>query len=700
MFKRVLPLVIAIVLSVSAMAQSGTSRLTNKSGGTVYRYSVVVVDTSNDLAFTTTTTERAPTACGIAYADISNNQRGAIALPGQVLTVSVVGTVTRGDYLITSTTAGSAKSGGTSDATNAFGIALETGTDTDIDCYTFASLSGATSIEASDMADGDHGDFTYTSGVATLDADVVAPAEMADADHGDFTYSGGVASLDADVVAAAEMADADHGDISWSGGVASIDAGVVAAADMANADHGDFTYSAGVAALDADVVSTAEMADADHGDISWSGGVASIDAGVVGSTEIANGSITAADTAITGTPTGSLFLRDDWSWATPAGGGDVSFSALTASDNAIVRYDGATGTAIQGYTSGAPTISDTGTMTLVQPLVVDDTSIQIQEGVDTMTITVPALTTARAVTFPDAAGEVSLLGQTIGAAEIANGDHGDFTYSGGTATLDADTVGPNELAHLGIEALTDPNADRMVYWDDSDGAVNWLNPWSLQLTLTSGDYLTFTQNAASGDIAFNANEAGFSVSGLAFEGSSADTNEAWLLVTNPTADRTWTLPDESGHVTVKTPVILTAAGCIPTTTDGCTAPALDANDMMVAEFPASTNGFWQFPIPDDYDGSVENVVVFWYKDTDTNSVTWTVSNSIITEDGATSTGFTTGSSGAEAPPLAADLTTTPITDTDLLGASSATAGYLCRIRIATNAYTGGNANLLAVYIEY
>ena len=57
----------------------------------------------------------------------------------------------------------------------------------------------------------------------SLSADVVAPAEMADADHGDFTYSAGAATLDADVVAAAEMADADHGDVSWSGGVATVE---------------------------------------------------------------------------------------------------------------------------------------------------------------------------------------------------------------------------------------------------------------------------------------------------------------------------------------------------------------------------------------------------------------------------------------------------------------------------------------------
>ena len=38
--------------------------------------------------------------------------------------------------------------------------------------------------------------------------------------------------------------------------------------------------------------------------------------------------------------------------------------------------------------------------TLIGPLVLDDTSLQIQEGVDTMTLTVPTLTAARAVTLP------------------------------------------------------------------------------------------------------------------------------------------------------------------------------------------------------------------------------------------------------------------------------------------------------------
>jgi len=48
-----------------------------------------------------------------------------------------------------------------------------------------------------------------------------------------------------------------------------------------------------------------------------------------------------------------------FAWDTPAGAGDVVGPASSV-DNTIVRFDGITGKAIQGYTSGAPTISDTG----------------------------------------------------------------------------------------------------------------------------------------------------------------------------------------------------------------------------------------------------------------------------------------------------------------------------------------------------
>ena len=51
------------------------------------------------------------------------------------------------------------------------------------------------------------------------------PPDLADADFGDWTVSSGSATLDNDVVAPAEMADADHGDVSWTSGVASVEGG-------------------------------------------------------------------------------------------------------------------------------------------------------------------------------------------------------------------------------------------------------------------------------------------------------------------------------------------------------------------------------------------------------------------------------------------------------------------------------------------
>ena len=53
------------------------------------------------------------------------------------------------------------------------------------------------------------------------------------------------------------------------------------------------------------------------------------------------------------------FLKGDGTWAAPAGGGDVTGPGSSV-DNAIVRFNGTGGKTIQDYTSGAPTIGDTG----------------------------------------------------------------------------------------------------------------------------------------------------------------------------------------------------------------------------------------------------------------------------------------------------------------------------------------------------
>src|SRR6185503_13412646 len=54
-------------------------------------------------------------------------------------------------------------------------------------------------------------------------------------------------------------------------------------------------------------------------------------------------------------------------------------------------------------------------------------------------------TTAGTGLIYDGTSFSTTLGTSISAGEIADGDHGDFTYSGGVATLDADTVSDSEI---------------------------------------------------------------------------------------------------------------------------------------------------------------------------------------------------------------------------------------------------------------
>lgn len=175
------------------------------------------------------------------------------------------------------------------------------------------------SIESTELGDSqDFGDFsTDASGVATLDADVVAAAEMADADHGDISWSSGVASVDADSVALTTDTTGNYvGTVSAGTGITVTGAdgegatktvastlGVsIEAIEIADSqDFGDISSDAsGTITLDADVVAAAEMADADHGDISWSSGVASVDADAVALTTDTTGNYVATVAAGTG----------------------------------------------------------------------------------------------------------------------------------------------------------------------------------------------------------------------------------------------------------------------------------------------------------------------------------------------------------------------------------------------------------------
>lgn len=101
--------------------------LTNKSGGSVAAGDVVVVDTSNDTAFTTTTTARSEVSLGVAQETIANNATGRVLTHGYAALVNVPASVTRGHYIETHTVAKQA-TGSSSRRSGSFGQFLTGGT--------------------------------------------------------------------------------------------------------------------------------------------------------------------------------------------------------------------------------------------------------------------------------------------------------------------------------------------------------------------------------------------------------------------------------------------------------------------------------------------------------------------------------------------------------------------------------------------
>ncbi len=79
--------------------------LTNKSGGAIAAGDVVVIDTANDTAFTTTTTGQAERSVGIAQEAIASNAVGKVLVAGYAALVNVPASVTRGHYVETHTVA-------------------------------------------------------------------------------------------------------------------------------------------------------------------------------------------------------------------------------------------------------------------------------------------------------------------------------------------------------------------------------------------------------------------------------------------------------------------------------------------------------------------------------------------------------------------------------------------------------------------
>ena len=256
-----------------------------------------------------------------------------------------------------------------------------------------------------------------------------------------------------------------------------------------------------------------------------------------------------------------------------------------------------------------------GTLSGATPIILEGATADAYET----TISVTDPTADRTVTVADGSGTVMLSSLATNAPDAANavtGASNGLVYEGSTANDYETTV-----------SATDPTADRTVTIPNDSGTIC--------LAIGADDA---------------ANAAWFANNALVFEGSSADAHETTFSVTNPTADRTITVPNEDvalediadheTHITTTQAFLNLPMGAW-TEQDGTAIADFSAGDSTVPGWEAATETHgirWNnhgtpdpiscsVPIPPDLDSSADVVVHIMAAKTGNtlgDAVTWTI----------------------------------------------------------------------------
>lgn len=137
----------------SALNRTTILQLRNKSGSTQSQGAVVILDTANEKAFTTTTTASyTSTQIGVVTepAGIASNAIGAVAFAGWVPKINLSTSASTGSLISTTTVAGQGVPSSQADAGN-FAEALEAGTTPEAYLYGYTTQStGATIVDTTD----------------------------------------------------------------------------------------------------------------------------------------------------------------------------------------------------------------------------------------------------------------------------------------------------------------------------------------------------------------------------------------------------------------------------------------------------------------------------------------------------------------------------------------------------------------------
>lgn len=400
----------------------------------------------------------------------------------------------------------------------------------------------------------------------------------------------------------------------------------------------------------------------------------------------------------------STFWRGDGVWATPAGAGDVAGPA-SATDNAIVRFDGTTGKIIQ---NSAATIDDTtGDITAGKfngvTISGSGTISGSASGTNTGDVTLSGTPDYITISGQNIIrGLVDLSTDVTGQLAVANGGTG-VSSSTGTGSVVLSTSPALTTPLLGTPTSgTLTNCTGLPVAGTTYAATSRIHGRATA-GAGAGEELTLSQvldlvgSAAQGDILYRGastwTRLGAGTSGQFLKTNGAGANPAW-----------------TSQSAVVQNVWIPAAQWIPRTTTGCGIDSreLSTNKINTDEllFDAGTDEFAQCMVvmPSNWNAGTVTAKFHWTASTGSGDVVWGLSGRAYANDDALDQAQGTAQTVTDTLTAANDLDISGATSAITLGGTAA-AGNPVIFEVYRDANAGGDtlaadARLLGVEITY